>query len=75
MHPSTPITTPSDPYQEAAKFSEVQGFGLTDVKQIALKMAALPKLNTKRARIVIITQGAEAVVAVVGQLICCLVSS
>ncbi|KAG0729663.1 Adenosine kinase [Chionoecetes opilio] len=34
---------------EAAKFSEVQNFGLTDIKEIALKTAALPKKNSKRA--------------------------
>ena len=52
--------------QEAAKFSEVQKLGVTDVDQIALKMAALPKFNKSRSRVVIITQGADAVVAVVG---------
>lgn len=50
---------------EAAKFSDVQGLGLTDVKEIALKVATLPKANSQRSRIVIITQGADAVIAVV----------
>ncbi|KAF2353685.1 Carbohydrate kinase PfkB, partial [Trinorchestia longiramus] len=51
---------------EAAKFSEIQGLGETSVKEIALKIAALPKLNAKRPRTVIITQGADAIIAVVG---------
>ncbi|KAA0184884.1 hypothetical protein HAZT_HAZT000360 [Hyalella azteca] len=50
---------------EAAKFNEVQGLGATSVTDIALKIAALPKLNTKRSRVVIITQGADAVISVV----------
>ncbi|XP_050725598.1 uncharacterized protein LOC127003241 isoform X2 [Eriocheir sinensis] len=47
---------------EAAKFSEVQGFKLTDIKEIALKTAALPKKNSKRSRIVVFTQGADNVI-------------
>jgi len=47
---------------EAAKFSEVQGLGTTDVKEIALKMSALTKKNSSRGRVVIITQGADNVV-------------
>nr|XP_045625939.1 adenosine kinase-like isoform X1 [Procambarus clarkii] len=47
---------------EAAKFSEVQELGTTDVKEIALKIAALEKKNSKRERLVIITQGADNVV-------------
>ncbi|XP_042210242.1 adenosine kinase 2-like isoform X1 [Homarus americanus] len=47
---------------EAAKFSEVQGLGSTDVKEIALQVAALPKKNKKRERIVVFTQGADNVI-------------
>lgn len=50
---------------EAATFSEVQGLGTTDVKEIALKISNLPKENKNRSRIVIITQGADAVICVV----------
>lgn len=53
--------------QEAAKFSEVQGLGTTDVEEIALKMSALPKENTNRGRIVVITQGADNVVLAKGK--------
>lgn len=42
---------------EAATFSQEQGLGTTDIKQIALKTAALPKTNTSRSRTVIFTQG------------------
>ncbi|XP_069958812.1 uncharacterized protein Adk2 isoform X3 [Cherax quadricarinatus] len=47
---------------EAAKFSEVQKLGVTDVKEIALKVAALEKENTKRERVVVFTQGADNVI-------------
>ncbi|XP_068231083.1 uncharacterized protein Adk2 isoform X1 [Palaemon carinicauda] len=47
---------------EAAKFAEIQGFGTTDIKEIALKTAALPKENNNRKRTVIYTQGAENVI-------------
>lgn len=53
--------------QEAAKFSEIQGLDTTDVEEIALKMSALPKENTSRDRIVIITQGADNVVLAKGK--------
>lgn len=54
-------------WQEAAKFSEVQGFKLTDIKEIALKTAALPKKNSKRSRIVVFTQGADNVILAKGE--------
>ncbi len=44
---------------EAAKFAEVQGFGTTDLKEVAKKIAALPKENSSRSRMVVITQGAD----------------
>jgi len=49
---------------EVAKFSEVQKFGLTDVKEIALKISTLPKENKNKSRTVIVTQGAEPVIVV-----------
>ncbi|KAJ3083481.1 adenosine kinase [Quaeritorhiza haematococci] len=44
---------------EAAAFAEAHNFGTTDLHEIALKMAALPKVNTSRPRVVVITHGAE----------------
>ncbi len=46
---------------EAAAFSQAQGYGTEDLKEIAQKIAAIPKENKKRERIVIITQGADPV--------------
>ncbi|XP_069992515.1 uncharacterized protein Adk2 isoform X2 [Penaeus vannamei] len=51
---------------EAAKFAEIHEFGTTDVKDIALKTAALPKKNSKRERIVVFTQGAEDIIVARG---------
>ena len=48
---------------EAEAFSENQGFGTSDRKEIALKAAALPKVS-KRPRVVIITQGKDPVIKV-----------
>lgn len=50
---------------EAAAFSESHSWGITDVPEIAKKIAALPKKNTKRSRVVIITQGTEPTIAAV----------
>jgi len=44
---------------EAAEFSEAQKFGTKDIKEIALKTAALDKVNQSRQRMVIFTQGCE----------------
>lgn len=44
---------------EAATFAEQQDFGTTDLKEIGLKMCDLPKKNTQRKRMVVITHGAE----------------
>ncbi|KAK4190387.1 putative adenosine kinase [Podospora australis] len=53
---------------EAAAYSESHGLGLTDVKEIAKALANLPKVNTQRKRVAIITQGTEpTVVAVQGE--------
>jgi len=47
---------------EAAKFSEVQALGCSDLQEIALKMSQLPKANAARSRTVVITQGAGEVI-------------
>lgn len=53
---------------EAAAYSESHGLGLTDVKEITKALANLPKINTQRKRVAIITQGTEpTVVAVQGE--------
>jgi len=43
---------------EAATFGEVSGWG-TDVATVALKIAALPKANGSRPRVVVFTQGKD----------------
>ncbi|XP_069699814.1 uncharacterized protein Adk2 isoform X1 [Periplaneta americana] len=47
---------------EAAAFAKEQGFGTDDLMEIALKITQLPKKNTKRARIAIITHGQNPVI-------------
>ena len=42
---------------EAAAYGEENKLGTTDVGEIALKLAMLPKENGSRSRLVIITQG------------------
>jgi adenosine kinase len=49
---------------EAAAFAEAHGWETKDVKEIAKKIAATPKKNTKRPRTVIITQGTDPTIAV-----------
>ncbi|KAM5236790.1 adenosine kinase isoform 1-T1 [Ctenodactylus gundi] len=44
---------------EAATFAREQGFETEDIEEIARKTQALPKVNSKRQRIVIFTQGRE----------------
>ncbi|KAI5944220.1 adenosine kinase isoform X2 [Manis javanica] len=44
---------------EAATFGREQGFEIEDIKEIAKMTQALPKVNSKRQRIVIFTQGRE----------------
>lgn len=46
---------------EAETFAKCNDFGTTDRKEIALKLCNHEKLNTKRKRIVIITQGCDPV--------------
>ncbi|RMZ70853.1 adenosine kinase [Pyrenophora seminiperda CCB06] len=49
---------------EAATFAESHGYETTDLKEIAKKIASLPKKNTKRSRTVVITQGTNPTIAV-----------
>lgn len=42
---------------EAAAFSEIHNLGTKDVKEIAKKLAGWTKINSKRQRMVVITQG------------------
>jgi adenosine kinase len=51
---------------EMAAFAQSQGWSETDLVEIAKKTAALPKLNDKRQRTVVITQGADPTIVVVG---------
>uniref|UniRef100_A0A667YE83 Adenosine kinase n=1 Tax=Myripristis murdjan TaxID=586833 RepID=A0A667YE83_9TELE len=44
---------------EAATFGKEQGFETKDIKEIAKKAQALPKVNKKRQRIVVFTQGKD----------------
>lgn len=44
---------------EAAAISKALKFGTEDLKEIALKLSSLPKENGSRARMVVITQGAD----------------
>jgi len=43
---------------EAATFAEAHNYGTTDIKEIALKMSQIEKVNKNRSRMVVITQGA-----------------
>lgn len=47
---------------EAEAFSKANNLGTMNRKEIALKMSEMPKINDKRKRIVIITQGADSVI-------------
>jgi len=49
---------------EAAAYAESQNLGTTDVKEIAKRIAMLPKENGSKSRTVIITQGKDPVVVV-----------
>lgn len=46
---------------EADTFAKEQNLGVTCRKEIALKICSLPKVNSKRSRMTIITQGKDAV--------------
>lgn len=49
---------------EAAAYAESHGLGTTDLKEIAKKVAQLPKENAAKPRTVIFTQGTDATLAV-----------
>jgi adenosine kinase len=49
---------------EAAAYAEAHDLGTTDVKEIAEKLATLPKKNTNRQRTVVFTQGTDPTIAV-----------
>lgn len=49
---------------EAAAYAESHELGTTDLEEIAKKVAALPKANTKKPRTVIFTQGTDPTLAV-----------
>lgn len=51
---------------EAVAFAKQQNFGTENVKEIALKAAALDKVNKNRERIVIFTQGKDVTVIATG---------
>ena len=42
---------------EAAAYSEVNNLGTTEISEIALRLAMLPKENGSKSRLVVITQG------------------
>ncbi|XP_065835469.1 uncharacterized protein [Oscarella lobularis] len=44
---------------EAAAFAKEQNLGTENLEEVALKMASLPKANSKRSRVVVITQGKD----------------
>lgn len=48
--------------EEALVFAKSQGWNLDNVEEIAKKIAAMEKANTKRDRTVIITQGKDPVI-------------
>ncbi|KAF4794523.1 hypothetical protein TURU_101645 [Turdus rufiventris] len=52
--------------KEAAAFAREQGFETEDIKEIARKTQALPKVNTKRQRIVVFTQGKDDTILATG---------
>ena len=57
------------PVQEAEAFAKEQGFGTDDLMEIALKITQLPKKNSKRPRIAIITHGQNPVLLAKGNVV------
>lgn len=51
---------------EAATFAETEGWETKDISEIALKVSQLPKVNERRPRVVVFTQGPEATVIATG---------
>lgn len=52
---------------EAAAYAESHGLDTKDVKEIAKKIAELPKKNSKRQRTVVFTQGTDPTIAAVAK--------
>lgn len=52
---------------EAATFAKEQGFETDDIAEIARKAQNLPKVNKKRQRVVVFTQGKDDTVATIGE--------
>lgn len=52
---------------EAAAWAESQSIKTTDLSEVAKALVKLPKINKKRQRIAIITQGTEPTIVAVGQ--------
>jgi len=50
---------------EALSYAESHGLATKDIKEIAKHLAALPKANTKRERVAVITQGTDPTIVVV----------
>jgi adenosine kinase len=50
---------------EALSYSESHGWGITEPVEIAKKLATLPKKNTQRNRIAIVTQGTLPTIAAI----------
>ena len=54
--------------EEARAYAEVKGWAVGGVREVARRMAELPKVNKGRKRVVVVTQGTEeTVVAVQGE--------
>lgn len=51
-------------FQEAEAFAKAFDINSTDLKEVALKIASMPKFNESRKRVVVITQGCEPVILV-----------
>lgn len=56
---------------EAATFADEQGFETRDIEEIAKKAQALPKVNQKRQRVVVFTQGKEGTILTKGDKVEC----
>ncbi|KAJ1536887.1 hypothetical protein HK096_006886 [Nowakowskiella sp. JEL0078] len=54
---------------EAVAFAEAHDFGTTDVKEIALKVAAIPLATAGRSRTVVFTQGSQPTIIVQNKVI------
>jgi len=52
---------------EALAYAESHSLGTIDLKEIAKSIVALPKKNAQRPRIVIITQGTDPTIAIIGK--------